>query len=81
MDCKSIAPALPAAAAGALDSDEQQAVHRHIVVCPPCAEIVRSYEETMTLLAYAVPQIRPAARVRIRILARCSRPATPGGAG
>ena len=81
MDCKAIAPALPAAAVEALDLDEQQAVHRHVVVCPPCAEVVRRYEETLTLLAYAVPQVRPADRVRIQILARCSRPAPPGWAG
>ena len=80
MDCKSIAPALPAAAAGALDSDERQVVQRHLVVCPPCAEVVRSYEETLALLAYAVPQVRPSARVRVQILARCSRPVPPGGA-
>lgn len=79
MDCQSIAPALPAAAAGALDTAEQQAVHRHRVVCPPCAEVVRSYEETLPLLAYAVPPGRPSAGVRGQILARCSRPAPPGG--
>jgi Putative zinc-finger len=80
MDCKSIEPALPAAAAGALDPEEQQAVHRHIVVCSPCAHVVRSYEDTLALLAYAVPQVRPAASVRIQILAGCGGLANPGRA-
>jgi hypothetical protein len=57
--CEEIEPLLPAAAAGALDRDEQAVVQAHVLDCARCLPRLAEYESVVEQLAYAVPQVAP----------------------
>ncbi|MFH9725620.1 anti-sigma factor domain-containing protein [Streptomyces sp. NPDC017254] len=56
-------------ALGALDSDEHEAVRRHLAECPSCAQEVREFSETVVRLGLAVAET-PTPALRSGVLAR-----------
>ncbi|MCB8901714.1 MULTISPECIES: anti-sigma factor domain-containing protein [unclassified Streptomyces] len=68
----------------ALDPEEQEAVRRHLAVCPSCTEEVREFSETAVRLGLAVA-VTPTATLRTGVLERIATvrqepPATPRAA-
>ncbi|MFC8270970.1 anti-sigma factor domain-containing protein [Streptomyces sp. NPDC057271] len=65
----------------ALDAGDREAVERHLTGCPPCAEEVREFSETVTRLGLAVA-VAPTASLRTGVMGRIAtvrqeRPTTP----
>ncbi len=73
--CEEIEPLLPAAAAGALDADDNAAVQGHVFACALCLPRLAEYEGVVEQLAYAVPQVTPSATLLPRLLAAVQAPA------
>jgi hypothetical protein len=79
--CEEIEPLLPAAAAGALDSDEQSVVQAHVLGCARCLPRLAEYESVIEQLAYAVPQVAPPPDLLPRLMRDVQTPdATPAPA-
>ncbi len=66
--CYEVQPLLAATAAGALDSDEEQAVRDHLALCPPCVKQLHDFESAVEALAFAVPQHAPPPALRVRVM-------------
>ena len=77
LTCNEIEPLLPAAAAGALDPDDERRVQDHLLDCAACLPKLADYQDVVAQLAYAVPQVEPPPELRARLLARVG--ATPQG--
>lgn len=75
LNCDQVEPLLPAAAAGALDGDEQAAVQAHVLTCATCLPKLADYEGVVELLAYAVPQVAPPPDLLPRLLRAVETPA------
>lgn len=63
-------------ALNALDERDRNAFERHLEGCSECAENVRAFQQTASLLAYGIPTPDPPADLRARVLeiARQERP-------
>jgi anti-sigma factor RsiW len=66
--CKEVEPLLPATAAGALDTDEEQVIKGHLAICPPCTKHLHEFQQAVEQLAFGVPQVDPPATLRVRVL-------------
>jgi len=64
---------LPGYALGCLDVDERQTVEAHLASCLDCQHELHSYQETVGLLAFSVPQVTPPNEVKERLMARVRR--------
>ncbi len=73
--CEEIWPLLPAAAAGALDADDEAAVQGHVFSCARCLPRLAEYEGVVEQLAYAVPQVTPSATLLPRLMQAVQAPA------
>ena len=73
--CEEIEALLPAAAAGALDPDENTLVQAHVVGCERCLPLLTEYDGVIEQLAYAVPQVEPPPQVFERLMAAVAAPA------
>lgn len=60
-------------ALGALDLRERTTVEQHLAVCPPCAQQIRSLEETVHLLGFAAVAIAPPPRCKRNVLDKIER--------
>ncbi len=72
-----VAELLPAYVLDALDDEERLLVERHVRVCVQCQQEMASLEETVHMLAYAVPLYDPPMYLRERIRLLVTSPATP----
>lgn len=70
MDCKDIERLLPSYTLSSLDELETDRFIAHVDSCPSCAATVREAGDTLVNLARIVPQKRPPAHVKERLLAR-----------
>ncbi len=73
--CEEIEPLLPAAAAGALDADDEAAVQGHVFSCARCLPRLAEYDGVVEQLAYAVPQVTPSAMLLPRLMQAVQAPA------
>ena len=73
MDCTDIERLLPSFTLGSLDKFETNRFTAHVDSCPSCAQTVREAGDTLVNLARIVPQKRPPAHVKDRLLARIDR--------
>jgi hypothetical protein len=70
MDCQEAQEQFSPYLLGALDSEELFAMDRHIGRCVLCGVKLRAEGQIITDLAYGVPQLKPPARIKHRLLAR-----------
>jgi hypothetical protein len=57
-------------ALGILESSQRAAIDRHLSGCPTCATLMSGYEQTVAVLALAVPLAQPSATARTALFAR-----------
>ena len=67
--CNALAELAPAYALGALESDECEEVERHVAGCRACQVSLAGDVAVVDVLAVAVPQRTPPARLRTRLMA------------
>lgn len=60
-------------ALGALELGERNAVEQHLAVCPPCAQQIRSLEETVHFLAFTAAAVAPPVRCKRNVLEKIER--------
>lgn len=73
MDCIDIERLLPLFTLGSLDKFETDRFTAHVDSCPSCAQTVREAGDALVNLARIVPQERPPAHVKERLLARIAK--------
>ncbi len=57
--CETVRPLLPAAAIGALDRKDGDAVARHLLECRACRLDLDRFADTVDLIGFAAPQLQP----------------------
>ena len=70
MDCKESEGLLTPYLLGALDASEMTRVDLHVDNCPNCMGKLRREGETVTEMAFTVPQVAAPARIKERLFAR-----------
>lgn len=68
---------LPLHAMGTLDDDDDAHVTAHLAACAACRRSLQIERETIALLAYSAPQLRPSATLQSRVLARIAQEPVP----
>jgi len=61
---------IPAYVLGCLDGEEFHAVVAHLASCAECQRACQSYQEVVSQMAYAVPQVDPPMRVKVAVMAQ-----------
>ncbi len=70
MRCEQVRPLLPEYVMGWLEDQVRREVDAHLAGCPACTAEFQAYMDATASLALTLPQVRPRAQVKARLMAR-----------
>ena len=71
---------LPDFAMGNLERQESDLISKHLSTCESCQSLVRSYEQTVGLLAFGIPQVTPPESLKSELMRRIDISSSPRAA-